>query len=186
MTVFNQHTVHELDDLLKALSYQVAQITQANLQCASWKERDPKGQAAWSSELSTATAHWARASHSAMRVVEFTPHAAWDFTPVERDYQAIAKAFQPFEDLARTFAREAQCPMPMPNTPQPTAPDLDLKAFQATDAATKWIDQKAADLGKRTRSIAPLVLGGLGLAVAAVLLARRVVGRAIQTADAKF
>jgi hypothetical protein len=182
MTVFNQHTVHELDDLVKALSYQVGQITQASSQCAAWKQRDPQGYAAWSSDLSKATAEWARVSHAAMKIIDRTPHVAWDMAPVESDYQAVAKAFQPFEGLTGTFMRDSHCPLSFPDNPQPTAPDADLVAFQATDAAAKWIDKEAKGVAKRSKTVVPFVIGGVGLAVVAVLLARRAVGRAVREA----
>ncbi len=179
MTILNQHTVHELDDLVKALSYQVAQVTSAYQQCASWKVRDPQGYAAWASDLSKATATWARVSHAAMKVIGLTPHLGWDVVPAEGDYQAVAKAFEPFEDLIRTFIRESQCTLSMPSVPQPTAPDADLVAFKATDSATRWIDKEAKAVAAGSKSIAPYVFGGLGLALATALMVRRAAGRVV-------
>jgi hypothetical protein len=66
----------------------------------------------------------------------------------------------------------------MSAVPQPTAPDFDLQAYQAADAATKWIERKTVNFTATTKKVVPIVLGGVGLAIAAVLLARRAVTRA--------
>lgn len=178
MTIFGQHTVHELDDLLKALSYEVDQISRASADCAAWKQRDPQGYSAWTSEWSKFIAEWAHVSHVAMRRVELTPHATWDYVPLEDDYQRLLRAFQPSHELERRFLRESQCTVTMSAVPQPTAPDFDLQAYQAADSATKWIEGKAVNLTVTTKRVVPVILGGVGLTIAAVLLARRAVIRA--------
>ena len=37
-------------------NYEVDQVTKASANCADWKQRDPQGYAAWSSDLTAATA----------------------------------------------------------------------------------------------------------------------------------
>ncbi len=177
MTIFGQHTIHELDDLLKALSYEVDQIAKASADCAGWKQRDPQGYSAWTNELSKVMAEWAHVSHVAMRRVELTPHATWDYVPLEGDYQRLLRAFQPFHELVRRFMRESQCTVTMSAVPQPTAPDFDLQAYQTADAATKWVEGKAVNFTATSKRVLPIVLGGVGLAMAAVLFARRAASR---------
>jgi len=37
MTILGEHTVHELNDLVTALSYEVSQTMKANIACVSWR-----------------------------------------------------------------------------------------------------------------------------------------------------
>jgi len=99
--------------------------------------------------------------------------------PLENDYQAVLTAFHPFDDLVRRFMRDSHCALTMPDVLQPQAPDADLNAFKAADAATKWMDKKAQSVVAGSKILVPIVVGGVGLAVGAVLLARRAVERAV-------
>jgi hypothetical protein len=177
MTILGQHTVHELDDLVKALSYQVSQITTANLNCKGWPQRDPQGYANWADQLAKATTAWGDVVHSVMRRIELTPELTWDVVPAEGDFQAIAKAFEPFEDLTRTFMAQAQCAISFDKTPQPTAPDLDLTAYKVSDSAVKWVEKQEKAVTRKASVVLPLVAGGLGALAALLLALRRAVDR---------
>lgn len=182
MTILGQHTVHELDDLVKAHNYHVDQLTKASANCSAWKQRDPQGYAAWSTDFTQAAANWAHVSHVAMNRIDLTPQSMRDYVPLESDYQAVLTAFHPFDDLTLRFTRDSQCSVDMSATPQPQAPDADLQAYQTADAATKWIDKKAKDAATGTMKVVPIVLGGVGVALTALLLARRAVSRVVTRA----
>ena len=76
MTILGEHTVHELNDLVTALSYEVSQTMKANIACVSWAQRDPKAFADWNTKLVQVMAGWSTAVHVAMVRIGETPQAS--------------------------------------------------------------------------------------------------------------
>jgi hypothetical protein len=171
MTILGEHTVHELDDLVKALGFEVQQIQAANIACRAWMQRDPQAFATWNTQLIQAMAGWSKAVGIAKTRIDETPQALWDAMPAEAHFQGCLDAFHPFEDLIRTFLQQSGCTVSFDGVPQPTAPDFDLRQYQLADRATKWIDKQAGAAAAKAKSYAPAILVGLGVVVVAVALA---------------
>ena len=174
MTILGKHTVHELNDLVNALSYEVSQTQKASAACAAWAQRDPPAFADWSAKLAQAVAGWSHAVHVAMVRIDETPHALWDTVPAESHYQGCLTAFKPFDDLIRTFMQTSQCAITFDHTPQPTAPDLDLDVYKGADKAAKWIEKESSSVTGKAKSYAPVVaVVGLGALVVVVVAVRK-------------
>ena len=179
MTILGQHTVHELNDLVNALSYEVSQTMKANVACTSWMQRDPKAFADWNTTLMQAMAGWSTAVHVAMVRIDETPQALWDTVPAEQHFQDCLTAYHPFDDLIRTFMQVSQCPISFDQIPQPTAPDADLSVYQGADKATKWVEKTGQAAAGKAKSYAPVVVAGVGVVAAVVLAVRHAVTKVI-------
>jgi hypothetical protein len=173
MTILGQHTVHELDDLVKALGFEVQQFQAAGVACRSWMQRDPQAYAAWNTQLVLAMAGWSTAVGIAKTRIDETPQALWDAVPAEAHFQGCLDAFHPFEDLTRTFLQQSECTISFDGTPQPTAPDFDLRQYQAADRATRWIEKQAGAVEVKAKSYAPVIIVGLGVVVVTIALTVR-------------
>jgi hypothetical protein len=173
MTILGEHTVHELNDLVNALSYEVSQTMKANVACTSWMQRDPKAFADWNTKLVQAMTGWSTAVHIAMVRIDETPQALWDTVPAEPHFQGCLTAYAPFDDLIRTFIQASQCPISFDQMPQPTAADFDLDVYKSTDKATKWIEKEGGAAAGKAKSYAPVVALGLGALVAVVVAVRK-------------
>lgn len=172
MTILGQHTVHELDDLVKALGFEVQQIQAGAVACRGWMLRDPQAFATWNTQLINAMAGWSKAVSIAKMRIDETPQALWDTVPAEPHFQGCLDAFKPFDDLTRTFLQQSGCTISFDGMPQPTAPDFDLRGYQVADRATKWIDKQAGAAAAKAKRYAPVVVVGLGVFVAVVLAIR--------------
>jgi hypothetical protein len=172
MTILGQHTVHELDDLVKALGFEVQQIQAASVACRGWMQRDPQAYAAWNTQLLVAMGGWSKAVGIAKMRIDETPQALWDTMPAEAHFQGCLDAFKPFDDLTRTFLQQSGCTIAFDGMPQPTAPDFDLRQYQVADRATKWIETKAGAATAKAKSYAPAIVIGLGVLIAVVVAVR--------------
>ena len=177
MTILGEHTVHELNDLVNALSYEVNQTQKAIIACTSWAQRDPKAFADWNTKLVQAMGPWSDALHIAMVRIGETPQALWDTVPAEAHYQACLTAYHPFDDLIRTFIQTSQCPISFDQMPQPTATDLDLSVYQGADKATKWIETQGHAAVGKAKSYAPVVVLGVGALAALAIVAHKIAAR---------
>jgi hypothetical protein len=175
MTILGEHTVHELNDLVKALSYEITQTQKAGIACTSWAQRDPKAYADWNTQLLEAMGAWSKASHAAMVAIDRTPQSLWDVVPAEQYFQDCLTAYHPFDDLIRTFMGVSQCPISFDQMPQPDASDLDLDAYKSADKAAKWIEKTAQDGERKTKSYAPVVVLGVGALVGVVIAVRKAI-----------
>lgn len=173
MTILGEHTVHELNDLVTALSYEVSQTMKANVSCTAWAQRDPNAFADWNTKLLQAMSGWSDAVHVAMVRIGETPQALWDTIPAEAHFQGCLTAFAPFHDLIRTFEQQSQCPISFDQMPQPTAPDFDLNVYKSADTATKWIETKSSEVAGKAKSFAPVAIVGVGIVVVVVIAARK-------------
>jgi hypothetical protein len=179
MTILGEHTVHELNDLVNALSYEVTQTQKAIIACTSWAQRDPAAFADWNTKLVQAMAPWSDALHVAMVRIGETPQALWDAVPAEAHYQGCLTAYHPFDDLIRTFMQASQCSISFDQMPQPTANDLDLSVYQGADKATKWIEKQGQMATGKAKSYAPVVVLGVGAVAALAVAAHKIVTRAL-------
>ena len=179
MTILGEHTVHELNDLVNALSYEVTQTQKAIIACTSWAQRDPKAFADWNTKFVQLMGPWADALHVAMVRIGETPQALWDAVPAEAHYQGCLTAYHPFDDLIRTFMQASQCTISFDQMPQPTADDLDLDAYKGADKATKWIEKTGQAAAGKAKSYAPVVVAGVGVVAAIVLAVRHAVTKVI-------
>jgi hypothetical protein len=173
MTILGEHTVHELNDLVNALSYEVTQTQKAIIACTSWAQRDPAAFADWNTKLVQAMAPWSDALHVAMVRIGETPQALWDAVPAEAHYQGCLTAYHPFDDLIRTFIQQSQCPISFDQMPQPTAADFDLDAYKGADKATKWIEKQGSAAAGKAKSYAPVVVLGVGVVVVMLVAVRK-------------
>jgi hypothetical protein len=173
MTILGEHTVHELNDLVTALSYEVSQTMKANVACPMWAQRDPNAFADWNTKLMQAMAGWSTAVHVAMVRIGETPQALWDAVPAEAHFQDCLTAYHPFDDLIRTFLQQSQCPISFDQMPQPTAADFDLDAYKSADKATKWIEQQSSAAAGKAKSYAPVVVLGVGVVVVVLVAVRK-------------
>ena len=141
-------SVGELHDLLAAKAYEVTQINAAASACApAWAAADPASYGRWAGDLYDANQAFAKAQKSAQQVLDFVPQAMWSFTPAGSAWDGVIQASHPFNDLNRRMLQDGRCaPADFSKTPQPTASDLDLKVFQATDVATKKIEGAASSV----------------------------------------
>lgn len=180
------HSAHELSDLLNALTYQVGQITNAfNSAKAQWQANDSAGQQAWATQYQSALTAWTPiATECATFVQAIRMQAAgnvlaadWDWAPAISNtgidlFDALAKAFMPFEDLDRELRRSRTYPGPLPtypDTPQPTAPDFSLAAYQVADSWKQKIEQFGAKTQSFMEKAAPwIAVTAVGLGIYAV------------------
>jgi hypothetical protein len=173
------HTVHELSDLLNALTRQVQHIDAAfnGPGGQAWFQADPTAYGAWASKYVSARSAWDPTVAKATLVVHpVTPNTlSWDWVvstaPDGTDmFDAVAKAFMPFEDLDRELRGSATFPpSELPNysdTPQPTAPDFELTEYQIADSgwqAAKQLGQKANDVLQQAAPYLALAAAGVAL-----------------------
>jgi hypothetical protein len=165
-------SVGELHDLLAAKAYEVTQINAAASACApSWASANPVAYGQWAGELYDANQAFAKAQTSAQHVLDFVPQAMWSFTPAGSAWDDVIQASHPYSELYRRMVKDGHCaPADFSKTPQPTASDLDLKIFQATDIATKKIEGAASSVTSAVSSRGNWFAVGALLALGAVVL----------------
>jgi hypothetical protein len=165
-------SVGELHDLLAAKAYEVTQINAAANACApSWAAADPVSYGKWAGDLYDANQAFAKAQTNAQQVLDLVPQAMWSFTPAGSAWDEVIQASHPFNDLSLRMVQQGRCaPADFSKTPQPTASDLDLKIFQATDVATKKIEGAASSVSSAVSSRGNWFALGALLALGAVVL----------------
>ena len=160
-TIFGDHSVSDLRDLLNSYDYQSTQLASSSASAASaWDHADSVGHATWLADY----AAWDRAYEpyrdAANTLLAATPIALQGITSAETQYQALATAFAPFADLDRRMraaptAVAALAPDYSSN-PQPVATDVQLAGLQLTDAATRGMpDIVKAAIGNLAPGLAP-------------------------------
>jgi hypothetical protein len=165
-------TMGELRDLVAAEKYQLQQLSDVE-GCPAWASADPQGYGAWAADMHDAKATLLDAITFAESSYSLIPESLMNATPsnvatvmlvgVQAPWDRLKAAAHPFTALASRFLAAGFCPWPdMSGMPQPKAPDVDLKAFLWTDAATKKIE-KAADAVLSTGGGIAI---GLGIALA--------------------
>jgi hypothetical protein len=171
-TILGAWTIGELHDLLAAKAYEVGQINAAATACGpAWAGADPTSYGQWAGELYDANQAFASAQKGAQQVLDFTPHAIWSFTPAGIAWDQVIQASHPFQGLLDRMMQSGHCTAPdFSQLPQPTASDIDLRAFQVTDTATKKIEGAASSVASAVSSRENWFALGLAVALGAVVL----------------
>ena len=171
-TILGAWTIGELHDLLAAKKYEVGQINAAATSCAAaWAAADPTGYGQWAGELYDANQAFAAAQRSAQQVLDFALQAVWSFTPAGAAWDQVIEASHPFQGLYARMMQSGYCAAPdFSQMPQPTASDIDLKAFKLTDVATKKLEGAATSVTSAVSSRANWFALGLAVALGAVVL----------------
>jgi hypothetical protein len=181
-TIFGYHTIHELQDLLAALTSQVTQITNAYTASSSqWQAANQAEWQAWTDSYNAAMAGWtteATAAQAMITAASSGVNAPSDYvlaitTGGDDEFDKLAKAFEPFEALDRQLRQSTAFPAAnLPtyaSTPQPTAPDLDLAAYQIADSAWQKVKQVGSEVQFRLEQAAPYIaIAGAAVAIYAV------------------
>jgi hypothetical protein len=190
MTVLGQQTVAELRDLLAAKDYTVRQIEQAYAEFApSWSSRDAAAATQWKADWTAFRKRYDVARAGAQHAIDFaklTP-VSDSLLPADSEFQAVLRALKQvdgtitkgdLQDLYSRISSAGKAP-DVSQTPQPTAPDADLRAYKAADTAVKTVEQAERAVAKSAESaLSPKVvvfgLLGLGLVLGVAAAARRV------------
>lgn len=140
MTIAGSHTVAELRDVLNAYNYQQDQLAKAaDGGRDNWVAKDAAGWNQWKADYDSWNASYQPVRDAANTLLAATATMLQNVTTCEPQYQALATAFAPMADLDRRFRQgpSAAVAPSYDQNPQPTAPDADLGAYQASDAATR-------------------------------------------------
>lgn len=175
--IFNLHTVAELEEFI---TYKDKLLEQYQIQFDAIPLGVP-GRDAWAADFATLKGNYARAkglaapkmiaAHAAVAATKLLPvgKITLDIIAVEPEWLNVTHSLQPNAtetpgDATDLYRRLALMGGKIDETrfPQPVAPDVDLKIFQAADAAAKKIEE-AAEKTKDTAT-SPLVIGGLFIA----------------------
>lgn len=174
-------TVAELADLLKSKQAERDGITKAiPVQVDAWAAVDAPAAHAWLADLAAANAAFEIARADAQGVIDAIPDAIASVTPIELPdlpiigsphvqknvWDQLIEASKPYVHLYGRI-QAAGHPPPAYTIPQPTAPDPDLKAYQAADKATQGIEAAA----KTAESyIVPILAIGAGVVLVSFLV----------------
>jgi hypothetical protein len=171
-TIAGFWTVGELHDLLAAKAYEVTQINVAANACApAWAAADPTGYGQWAGSLYDANQAFAAAQKNAQGMLDLVPRPMWSFTPAGSAWDQVIAGSRTFSDLYRRMLQEGRCPpADFSALQQPTASDLDLKAFRVTDVATKAIEGVASSAKAAVSSRGNWFALGLLVALGAVVV----------------
>jgi hypothetical protein len=185
-----QHTVHELADLYAAFLYEMTQIESAFSAAAEdWARVDQVGFDGAAMRLREVSDRFDAVRDTVERTLklasaESTP--SWDYVPaldplwpIPDVFDALLDAFHGSGPAGTGFngvdadMRDAPDPVPSyapsyKDIPHPTAPDMQLAAYQLTDTAAKAVES-AVQTGS---GILTLVLLGGGLYVLGRILGR--------------
>jgi len=156
------HSMHELWDLARALSYQAGQL-QKGVICAHGKQWDGTFDATtntwvssnadvttWLDNYNNAYAAFGVALDRANEAMStFVSWALWDVTPATdaqgNIFDALVKAFDPLIACDLSLRQPSlgfpkDCYPVYPDIPQPTAPDFSLDAYKMASAVTGAVD----------------------------------------------
>lgn len=190
MTVLGKQTVAELKDLLAAKDYTVGQLDRAYADFApTWVNRDPTGFVDWTTDWNAFHGRYEGARTAAQRAIEFAKlNPVGDSLLVaDTEYQGVLRALKQvdgtitkgdLQDLYNRIAAAGKTP-DVSHTPQPVAPDADLRAYKAADATVKAVETIGKDIAKPAASLFTpknIILGLLciGVVVGVATAVRRV------------
>jgi hypothetical protein len=177
-TIFGWHTVHELQDLYNALTYQVGQITTAyNCGQAQWQTANATAYQAWTDIYNNALAAWNAEAANAQKLLTAPGSQTLENAVIvlnssgKDEFDVLARAFDPFEELDRLLRKSdsgfpTSCLPGYQATPQPSAPDLDLSAYQIADSGWQAVKKVADKVGQGVEAATPYI----ALAAGAVAL----------------
>lgn len=190
MTILGQHSVEELQDLVKSTDYSLAMIQKSyDGFVTEWKSKDPFTHADWLNDWNLLKGRYAEAREKAAKVISASA-LLWDIRnsviPAEQQYQGILVSLHrdpkgayvkgDLQDVYNRFAEAQRKPIIF-NQPQPTGSDVDLLVYSGSDKTIKAGEEAAKAVKKEVEDVAkanPLwVTGGIaiGLGALAVVLA---------------
>lgn len=180
--IFNQYTVAELEDLLKAKDYAFAQLRAAfDGFGSSWQDSDSAAFNDWLHDWTAINDRYALARRNAQNAIDgassIVSHSVILADGQYKDVlatlsanpQAMGQTKGDFQDLNDRLAAAIKKPIAYPNMPQPTSTDIDLVTYQAAGKAVKGIET-AAKAGMSTGGKVAIGVG-IGLAAAVGLKA---------------
>jgi hypothetical protein len=173
MTILGFHTADELNQWIAALDYQIGQIDAAfRAAQAAWIAKDNPTAFDWRVDWTALQNRYGAARLAATTAQD----AAAPRVGFEPEWQAVHRAIvqvdgaQTKGDLQDLYARLQSAPLAKPvdfsHTPQPTAPDADLIAFNAAGQALDAVKTTATNP-------ALFIAAGVGLGLLLVLAVRR-------------
>lgn len=190
MTILGQHSVEDLQDLVKSTDYSVNTIQKTyDGFAADWKSKDPLVHADWLTDWTMLRGRYKEAREKAAKGIQ-AAELLWNIRnsviPAEPRYQDILVSLHkdpkgPYvkgdlQDLYNRFADAQKKPIIF-NQPQPTGSDVDLLVYSGADKTIKAGETAAKEAKKAVEEAAkanPLwVAGGIaiGLGALAVVLA---------------
>lgn len=185
--IFGKHTLSEVKNLLKTADYEVQQTDKAYSATSTANDgNDPTLRADWAAFMARWNAMKSSVSASVGAISGAALAGASDnVIPDESDYQAILKARSPTypnftpQDFAGLVQRinTLGVGIDFSNTPQMTAYDLDLQAYEAASAGTAALNKLGADVKDTAESWADqnkwLIAGGIASTLATVVVLRK-------------
>jgi hypothetical protein len=179
VTIFGQHTVSELRELLKAKETQINDVQAAfDAFSPQWKKQDQPSWSAWSVDWNNFGQRFMSARAKANLVLLRPLSGVADTTiPAESEYQGILRALTAkegtftdtdFQGLHNRLVAAQKKPIDFSNTPQPTAGDADLQLRNAL-APVDVIAQAKNALNNPTTGKPSALKIALGVAIASAL-----------------
>jgi hypothetical protein len=162
-TVLGFPTADELSDLIKVANYLFQQLTAAVNACAGWPA-NPVGWAAFQMDMQDLAADLQNAQNAVNVAIEGSlPFGGPKWTPVQYEWDLVTAVIkEEWEMNGRFDAAKACASANYSNIPQPTASDLDLEAYKASDTAVKAIESAARKVGN------PVTIGVAGVVIGVV------------------
>ena len=186
MSILGHHSVGELRDWLVDIDFQTAQIGAAYAAFApTWQAQDPAAHHEWAADWKAFQARYGAArgrAEGALLRSKLDVGVPDSVIPVEDEWQAILHALAKtpgatvkgdFQDLYGRLAAAQGKPVDFSKMPQPTAPDVDLAVFKATDAVIR-AGEAAARAATPSKTTGTLIVVGLGLALGVLLATKSV------------
>jgi hypothetical protein len=169
MTILGQHTAHELSDLIAAKTANIGDLATAvgNAPGTAWLD---SRWSAWQNDYNSFIADWNKAKLAAQTTVADAQSslAGWDYTTAENDWTAVLAVLggdygTRLPDLMTRWTKLPNAPaLASSPVPQPTAPDSDLGAFNATGAVTVPLDKAGTAIASAVSNPAtPYVVGAV-------------------------
>ena len=186
MTIFGNHTVDELNDLLKAKDYDITQVQAAyNARGPAWHAKDANAESAWLVDWHSFLDRYDAAHAKAKAEITAAGFIIGpdDLKPVEGSWKAMMQALtktegsytdQDFQGLHNRLAN-ATGPIDFSGQPTPIAHDTDLAAYQGADSVIKAGEAGAAAAKKSagdflTENWKPIALGVFVLGAGAAIV----------------
>lgn len=144
MTIFGQHTVHELQELIAAKDVEMNDLVNAGTSYKpTWDASDSASSTQWQTDLTALQARYNTARTNAESVIALSENSAIspDYLPAESSWQAILTSVQQVPgtvtagDLQDLYNRLVAVTgyAYKSNVPQPTALDADLNAYNEVE-----------------------------------------------------
>lgn len=187
MTIVGLHTTGELKDFLAAKNVEVLALKKAFQNFPEWTTKDKATSDEWLSDYTALTLRYnAAAANANLIIADAVDHGISPaIAPAEKQWQSVILALKqdgefaaPKKgdaiDLANRIVK-AGGKLPDDHVPQPTSPDTDLNAYQATGNFLNQLQSKGlSSLGILGIMVAVATIGYVGfLALPILVLPRR-------------